>query len=89
MHVISPADEWQHHRSVPAACRRQLEEVSDLLDVAAPQLSQKLNRLDCSEIYFAYRMVLVMMRRELPLSEVLLSAFSFQVYYFCKCGYCL
>jgi len=52
------------------ACRRQLEEISDLLDGADPALSQKLARLDCAECYFAYRMVLVMMRRELPLPEV-------------------
>ncbi len=47
-----------------------MEEISDLLDGADPALSQKLARLDCAECYFAYRMVLVMMRRELPLSEV-------------------
>lgn len=54
-----------------AGIKRQLEEISDLLDGADPALSQKLARLDCAECYFAYRMVLVMMRRELPLPEVM------------------
>lgn len=55
-----------------AGIKRQLEEVSGLVDTADPALSQKLVRLDCAECYFAYRMILVMMRRELPLPEVMM-----------------
>ena len=52
--------------------REQLEEIGDALDRVDPGLMQVLTRLDCSECFFAYRMVLVMMRRELTLSEVAL-----------------
>ena len=75
---LVPGGAPHHH-----GCRRQLEEISDLLDAADPVLSQKLNRLDCAEIYFAYRMVLVMMRRELPLSEVPPSVIGPEVQYSC------
>ena len=52
--------------------RQQLGEVSDVLDQADPALADALNRLDSAELFFAYRMLLVLMSRELKLSEVLL-----------------
>ena len=50
--------------------RQQLGEVSDVLDQADPALADAFTRLDCSELFFAYRMLLVLMSRELRLSEV-------------------
>lgn len=50
--------------------RQQLGEVSEVLDQADPALADAFSRLDCSELFFAYRMLLVLMSRELRLSEV-------------------
>ena len=50
--------------------RDQLQDLSDVLASTDAMLMQKLNQLDSAECYFAYRMLLVMLRRELSLPQV-------------------
>ena len=56
--------------------RDQLQDLSDVLASTDAMLMQRLNQLDSAECYFAYRMLLVMLRRELSLPQV------------GPCGYC-
>ena len=50
--------------------RDQLQDLSDVLASTDAMLMQRLNQLDSAECYFAYRMLLVMLRRELSLPQV-------------------
>lgn len=51
-------------------CREQMEQLAEVLQQADPILMDQLARLGCQECYFAYRMLLVLMRRDLKLPEV-------------------
>lgn len=61
----------QNFRHDELGIQSQLNQVSRIISDTDPKLFKKLNSLGISDCMFTYRMVLVMMRRELPLHETL------------------
>lgn len=51
--------------------RQQLLQIARIIQDTDPGLFKKLDQLEATDCMFAYRMVIVMLRRELPLAEVM------------------
>jgi Rab-GTPase-TBC domain len=64
-------DARRNFRHDETGIRNQLNKVSSILSDTDPTLHKKLEALGAADCMFAYRMVLVMLRRELPLGEAL------------------
>jgi len=64
-------DARRNFRHDETGIRTQLNKVASILSDTDPTLHDKLEKLGSADCMFAYRMVLVMLRRELPLGEAL------------------
>ncbi len=64
-------DARRNFRHDETGIRSQLNKVASILSDTDPTLHRKLDALGAADCMFAYRMVLVMLRRELPLGEAL------------------
>ena len=51
-------------------CREQLATLAKILERADPVLSHHLRQIRAGDCFFAYRMVIVQLRREMPLQQV-------------------
>ena len=61
----------QNLRHDEEGIRNQLKDISDIIENTDPKLFSKIVDLGDENCMFAYRMVVVLMRRELPLVDVL------------------
>lgn len=61
----------QNFRHDEEGIRNQLKEISNIIENTDPKLFSKIASLGDENCMFAYRMVVVLMRRELPLEDVL------------------
>ena len=57
----------QHHNWI---CRQQLAALAKILERADPVLFHHLRHIKAADCFFAYRMVIVQLRREIPLQQV-------------------
>lgn len=64
-------DARQNFRHDEHGIKQQLMRVAKILQDTDPKLYKKLQSLGCEDCTFAYRMVVVLLRRELPLGETL------------------
>ena len=51
-------------------CREQLTDLSKILERADPVLFHHLRHIKAADCFFAYRMVIVQLRREMPMEQV-------------------
>lgn len=63
-------DSFRMREEGRGSCRQQLEMLSEVLERYDPVLHHHLRHVGASDCVFAYRMLLVMLRRELQLPEV-------------------
>ena len=54
-------------------CREQLATLAKILERADPVLFHHLQQIRAGDCFFAYRMVIVQLRREMPLQQVSLA----------------